>query len=50
MKKIKDIVSDQRDVEALLRIEKVIVSTGSNGNNYMIVHLVDKTGRIEARK
>jgi len=50
MRKIKDIMSDQHGVEALLRIEKVIVSTGSNGNNYMIVHLVDKTGRIEARK
>ncbi|WP_031543404.1 3'-5' exoribonuclease YhaM family protein [Mesoplasma photuris] len=50
MIKIKDITNELNTIELVARVEKVIVSTGSNGNNYMIVHLSDKTGRVEARK
>ncbi|AEM68642.1 3'-5' exoribonuclease YhaM family protein [Mycoplasma putrefaciens] len=50
MKKIKDITLQTNTIDAIVRIEKVIISTGSNGSNYLILHLADSTGRIEARK
>ncbi|WP_026389128.1 3'-5' exoribonuclease YhaM family protein [[Acholeplasma] multilocale] len=50
MLKIKDITADLNSAELIARIEKVIISTGSNGSNYMIIHLTDTTGRVEARK
>ncbi|AUF83918.1 HD domain-containing protein [Mesoplasma syrphidae] len=50
MLKLKDISTELNSVELLARVERVIVSTGSNGSNYMIVHLADATGRVEARK
>ncbi|QVK03185.1 3'-5' exoribonuclease YhaM family protein [Mycoplasma mycoides] len=50
MKKVKDINIEDHLIDTILRIERVIVSTGSSGNNYLILHLADSTGRIEARK
>ncbi|ATZ18624.1 3'-5' exoribonuclease [Williamsoniiplasma somnilux] len=50
MKKIKSVTAEDNNIEILARIEKVVVSTGSNGSGYMIIHLTDKTGRLEARK
>ncbi|ATZ17112.1 3'-5' exoribonuclease [Williamsoniiplasma luminosum] len=50
MQKIKEITADNKNVNLIARIEKVNVLTGANGQNYMIVHLVDNTGRLEARK
>lgn len=50
MKKIKDLVNNDTNLEIVARVEKVIVSTGSNGANYMIIHLTDNTGRVETRK
>ncbi|WP_027063049.1 3'-5' exoribonuclease YhaM family protein [Mesoplasma seiffertii] len=50
MLKLKDISAELNSVELLARVERVIISTGSNGSNYMIVHLADSTGRVEARK
>ncbi|UWD34800.1 HD domain-containing protein [Mycoplasma cottewii] len=50
MKKINEISLDKNPINAVVRIEKAIVSTGSSGANYLILHLADATGRIEARK
>ncbi|WFQ93507.1 3'-5' exoribonuclease YhaM family protein [Mycoplasma feriruminatoris] len=50
MKKVKDINIKDHLIDTILRIERVIVSTGSSGNNYLILHLADSSGRIEARK
>ncbi|KEZ18967.1 3'-5' exoribonuclease YhaM family protein [Mycoplasma capricolum] len=50
MKKVKDINTKDNLIDAILRIERVVVSTGSSGNNYLILHLADSSGRIEARK
>ncbi|AXK51326.1 3'-5' exoribonuclease YhaM family protein [Spiroplasma alleghenense] len=47
--KIFDIKSSDKNINIIARIEKIISSTGSNGMNYLIIHLVDKTGRVEAR-
>ncbi|WP_338971444.1 3'-5' exoribonuclease YhaM family protein [Spiroplasma endosymbiont of Panorpa germanica] len=47
--KIFDIKSSDKNINIVARIEKIISSTGSNGMNYLIIHLVDKTGRVEAR-
>jgi len=49
MERIKDIKNNQK-IDGIFRVERVNVSTGSNGANYMIVHLADRTGRIEGRK
>ncbi|AOG60698.1 3'-5' exoribonuclease [Spiroplasma helicoides] len=46
---IKEINADSKSIEINSRVEKVILSTGNNGSNYLILNLVDKTGRIEAR-
>ncbi len=50
IKPIANLVNNDRDVQVIGRIERVILSTGSNGQNYMIINLVDQSGRIEARK
>ncbi|MDQ0567444.1 3'-5' exoribonuclease YhaM family protein [Mycoplasma yeatsii] len=50
MKKINEISLDKNPINAIVRIEKAIISTGSSGANYLILHLADATGRIEARK
>ncbi|PPE05430.1 3'-5' exoribonuclease YhaM family protein [Williamsoniiplasma lucivorax] len=50
MQKIKEITADIKSVNLIARIEKVATLTGASGQNYMIVHLVDSTGRMEARK
>ncbi|AJM71995.1 3'-5' exoribonuclease YhaM family protein [Mycoplasma yeatsii] len=50
MKKINEISLDKNPINAIVRIEKAIISTGSSGANYLILHLADSTGRIEARK
>ncbi|AHI53154.1 3'-5' exoribonuclease YhaM family protein [Spiroplasma culicicola] len=47
--KIFEINSEIKSLELVARVERVILSTGNNGSNYLIVNLVDKTGRIEAR-
>jgi len=49
MERIKEIKNNQK-IDGIFRVERVNVSTGSNGANYMIVHLADRTGRIEGRK
>ncbi|QBQ07990.1 3'-5' exoribonuclease [Spiroplasma gladiatoris] len=46
---IKEIKNDSKNINIIARIEKVSISTGNNGANYLIINLVDKTGRIEAR-
>ncbi|QGS52202.1 3'-5' exoribonuclease YhaM family protein [Spiroplasma tabanidicola] len=46
---INEIKSDSKSIDFIARVEKVSVSTGNNGANYLIIYLVDKTGRIEAR-
>ncbi|MBY7704120.1 hypothetical protein JIY74_28120 [Vibrio harveyi] len=50
MKKINEISLEKNPINAIVRIEKAIISTGSSGANYLILHLADATGRIEARK
>ncbi|ALD66717.1 3'-5' exoribonuclease YhaM family protein [Spiroplasma cantharicola] len=46
---INEINADSKIVTLIARIEKAILSTGNNGANYLILNLVDMTGRIEAR-
>ncbi|AKX33877.1 3'-5' exoribonuclease YhaM [Spiroplasma litorale] len=46
---ISDLNLEAKSVNLTARIERVVLSTGNNGLNYLIVHLIDKTGRIEAR-
>ncbi|ATG97519.1 3'-5' exoribonuclease YhaM family protein [Mesoplasma lactucae] len=50
IKPIKNLEANDRDINIIGRIEKVILSTGSNGQNYMIINLVDQSGRVEGRK
>ncbi|AHI54039.1 3'-5' exoribonuclease YhaM [Spiroplasma sabaudiense Ar-1343] len=47
--KIVEIKSSDKNIVVTARVEKIVLSTGSNGMNYLIIHLVDKTGRVEAR-
>lgn len=47
--KISEINDSLKSVNTFARIEKVILSTGTNGQNYLILHLADRTGRVEAR-
>ncbi|WP_338984688.1 3'-5' exoribonuclease YhaM family protein [Spiroplasma endosymbiont of Diplazon laetatorius] len=46
---INQINADSKLVTLIARIEKTILSTGNNGSNYLIINLVDMSGRIEAR-
>ncbi|AUM62879.1 3'-5' exoribonuclease YhaM family protein [Spiroplasma monobiae] len=46
---INQINADSKLVTLIARIEKTILSTGNNGSNYLILNLVDMSGRIEAR-
>ncbi|AKU79456.1 3'-5' exoribonuclease YhaM family protein [Spiroplasma turonicum] len=46
---ISDLNLEEKIVNLTARIERVVLSTGNNGLNYLIVHLIDRTGRIEAR-
>ncbi|WP_339020534.1 3'-5' exoribonuclease YhaM family protein [Spiroplasma endosymbiont of Atherix ibis] len=46
---INQINSDSKLVTLIARIEKTILSTGNNGSNYLILNLIDMSGRIEAR-
>ncbi|WP_338969440.1 3'-5' exoribonuclease YhaM family protein [Spiroplasma endosymbiont of Labia minor] len=36
-------------IKIIARIERAISNVGSNGLNYLILHLIDSTGRVEAR-
>ncbi|QEH62144.1 3'-5' exoribonuclease [Spiroplasma chinense] len=47
--KICEINSEMKAIEVVARVERVILSTGNNGSNYLIINLVDNSGRIEAR-
>lgn len=47
--RINEIKSETKNLVLIARVEKVILSTGNNGSNYLVVYLVDKTGRVEAR-
>jgi len=47
--KISEISKDTKNIEIIARIEKVILSTGNNGANYLVINLIDNTGRVEAR-
>ncbi|AUB31910.1 3'-5' exoribonuclease YhaM family protein [Spiroplasma floricola] len=46
---INQINSDSKLITLIARIEKTILSTGNNGSNYLILNLIDMSGRIEAR-
>ncbi|QHX36891.1 3'-5' exoribonuclease YhaM family protein [Spiroplasma sp. BIUS-1] len=46
---INQINAESKLVTLIARIEKTILSTGNNGSNYLILNLVDMSGRIEAR-
>ncbi len=46
---INEINAESKIVTLIARIEKAILSTGNNGANYLILNLIDKSGRIEAR-
>ncbi|WP_342269029.1 3'-5' exoribonuclease YhaM family protein [Spiroplasma endosymbiont of Aspidapion aeneum] len=46
---IKDINQDIKTVQILVRCDKVLSNISNNGSSYMAIHLVDPTGRIEAR-
>lgn len=50
MKKINELNSTVSSTDLVVRLEKVIVSTATNGSSYLILNLSDKTGRVEARK
>ncbi|ATZ17853.1 3'-5' exoribonuclease YhaM family protein [Mesoplasma melaleucae] len=50
MKKINELNSTFSSTDLVVRLEKVIVSTATNGSSYLILNLSDKTGRVEARK
>ncbi|ARU91267.1 3'-5' exoribonuclease YhaM [Spiroplasma clarkii] len=47
--RINEINSETKNISLIARVEKVILSTGNNGANYLVVNLADSTGRIEAR-
>ncbi|WP_342275222.1 OB-fold nucleic acid binding domain-containing protein [Spiroplasma endosymbiont of Cantharis lateralis] len=46
---INEINAESKIVTLIARIEKAILSTGNNGSNYLILNLIDMSGRIEAR-
>ncbi|AGR42364.1 3'-5' exoribonuclease YhaM family protein [Spiroplasma diminutum] len=46
---INQINAESKLVTLIARIEKTILSTGNNGSNYLILNLVDMSGRVEAR-
>ncbi|WP_339033818.1 3'-5' exoribonuclease YhaM family protein [Spiroplasma endosymbiont of Cantharis rufa] len=46
---INEINAESKIVTLIARIEKAILSTGNNGANYLILNLIDMSGRIEAR-
>ncbi|AGR41498.1 3'-5' exoribonuclease YhaM family protein [Spiroplasma taiwanense] len=46
---INEINLESKNIELIARIEKVFLSTGNNGSNYLIINLIDSSGRIEAR-
>ncbi|ATZ20779.1 3'-5' exoribonuclease YhaM family protein [Mesoplasma coleopterae] len=50
MKKINELNNTVSSTDLVVRLEKVIVSTATNGSSYLILNLSDKTGRVEARK
>ncbi|ASZ09003.1 HD domain-containing protein [Mesoplasma chauliocola] len=50
MKKINELNNSIPAADLVVRLEKIIVSTATNGSSYLILNLSDKTGRIEARK
>ncbi|AVN64302.1 MULTISPECIES: 3'-5' exoribonuclease YhaM family protein [Mesoplasma] len=50
MRKINELNNTISSTDLVVRIEKVIISTATNGSSYIILNLSDKTGRIEARK
>lgn len=50
MKKINEITANQNNLELMARIERVSFLTGPSGQNYLSFVLVDRTGRLEARK
>ncbi|AVN62287.1 CMP-binding protein [Mesoplasma coleopterae] len=50
MKKINELNNTVSSTDLVVRVEKVIVSTATNGSSYLILNLSDKTGRVEARK
>lgn len=47
--RIFEINNETKNVKLIARVEKVILSTGNNGANYLVLNLADSTGRIEAR-
>lgn len=50
MKKIKNVVPNEMDLDLIARVEKVNVLSGTTGQSYMVLHLADNSGRLEARK
>ncbi|ATZ16227.1 3'-5' exoribonuclease [Entomoplasma freundtii] len=50
MKKLHDLKANENDLELLVRIERATLLSGANGQNYLILNLVDPSGRLEARR
>ncbi|ASP27980.1 3'-5' exoribonuclease YhaM [Spiroplasma corruscae] len=46
---INELNLENKIVNLTARIERVVLSTGNNGLNYLILHLIDRTGRVEGR-
>lgn len=50
MKKLHNLKANENDLELFVRIERSTLLSGASGQNYLILKLVDPSGRLEARR